>query len=291
MGCKEKPIESPKIFPLTNTEISYPAAFFQLVDTTCYTGFQILEIEEQLGFKAETAEYAFINQLLEDLEGKFHLKKSYTKKEATRILRIIHEHIVPYNQDLLSYHSSFSMCLRYKIFDCDIISILYLTIADHFDLPLSVVYMPNHLFIQWDDGKNKLYWETTEGRIRSPKHYWDLLKLEESQVGKGLLFEGLNRRQLTALVHYNVALAYANKGYYSKALPLLYQAIDLEPDWLEPYRLLGKLYQSDKLYNQAEVAFLKALEVVPKMDLVERELVDLYRLIGCEEEAENFSDR
>jgi len=145
--------------------------------------------------------------------------------------------------------------------------------------------MPDHLFILWEDEQNSIYWETTEGKIKSQKFYLNKIKLKKSQIGEGLILQKLNRKQLTALAHYNIALAQANKGYYPKSYKLLFQALEISPEWLEPYRLLGKLYQSDKRYHYAEAAYLEGLEIVPNMHLLKKELEDLYNLIGCEEEA------
>lgn len=292
--CKIEPKDPPKTLPTkipTGTkDISYTDAMMLLIDTTCYTGIQVLELEDYLGMKANIAEYNFIDNILNDLAPKIPQKTTYSKREALQILKTIHQEIWKYNKDLLSYNSSFSMCLRYQIFDCDIMSLLYLTIADHFKLPLHPIYMPNHLLVLWEDDQNKIYWETTEGKIKSQKFYLNKIKFKKSQIGEGLILKKLNRKQITALVHYNIALAQANKGYYTKSYKLLFQALEIAPEWLAPYRLLGKLYQSDKRYHHAEAAYLEGLEIVPDLHLIKKELEDLYKLIGCKAEAKALWD-
>lgn len=54
-----------------------------------------------------------------------------------------------------------SGALREGACDCDILVVLYLTVADLLGLPMTAVFMPDHVLVRWDDGSTPIYWETT----------------------------------------------------------------------------------------------------------------------------------
>lgn len=50
--------------------------------------------------------------------------------------------------------------------DCDVLTVAYLTVADVVGLPLHAVFLPGHVLVLWDDGRRRIYWETTASEAR-----------------------------------------------------------------------------------------------------------------------------
>lgn len=67
-----------------------------------------------------------------------------------------------------------SGALREGRCDCDILVVAYLTVADVLDLPLSAVFLPGHALVVWEQGPDRIYWETTVPAVQ-PAWYVEAL--------------------------------------------------------------------------------------------------------------------
>ncbi len=256
-------------------------SIWEKTDTTCLLAWQILDLENQAS-PVSNATYALIDELLTTCTPLTTAKKLVPQY----ILHNIHDCLQTQNYELSSYHNGLGVSLNYHKYDCDILCFLYLTIAEHHQLPIYALYSPKHLSLVWQDEQDTIYWEATTGKASSLQYYLNKKELNPDEVGEGLLLRPLNRRELTAIVHYNNAQTYVERGKYSKALPLLYQSIQMAPNWCESYLLLGNIFEQLEDYDKAEIAYEQAYQNLPSYQLTKDKLSSLYTKIGCLEEAE-----
>jgi Tfp pilus assembly protein PilF len=76
--------------------------------------------------------------------------------------------------------TSYGDALRAGACDCDVLVLTYLTAADALDLPVTAVFLPGHVLLVWDDGRERVYWETTVP-VERPAWFVDALVPEGAE--------------------------------------------------------------------------------------------------------------
>jgi len=82
-----------------------------------------------------------------------------------------------------------------------------------------------------------------------------------------------------------------NKGLYPEAVAELKKTINLAPDFVPAYNLLGKAYAITNNYQSAESCFQKVIELSPKIDEGYINLGLLYRLTGNRSKANLYLEK
>lgn len=266
--------------------ISPPLPLWEMVDTTCTIGIVALDMENAANLKVEIEEYLFIDDFINLLQPLIPSKTSYSDTEALQILKTIDYAIRRNRQQQMEYESAFSTCIRYRIFDCDINTLLYLTIAEHLQLPIYGMILPNHAFVVWKDQYTEIYWETTEGIARSREFYLQKYKLEASQVGQNMFLKPLTQRDLWAVICFNIGKAYADKDIFEEAIRYTRQAIELRKDWNKPYVIMANIYRKMELPDNALYYSRQALQLFDKDAESYTSMSWAYTVLGCDTEAE-----
>lgn len=225
--------------------------FYDLVDTSCYVGNVVLDMESVAGLYVSEQEYTLVSDLINAASDGISPKEKYSRSEALEILIFIDNLIKERRKSGISYNASFAMCLRYGYYDCDINTLLFLSIAEAYKLPLKAVLMPGHMVVVWKDGVQTIYWETTEGKARSMGHYLKRFKTDTSTLKTKLLYKPLSRRQLLAVNFYNIGLSFAETDNFKPAVDYLRYASQLEEGWGRPYTALAYVYLEENLPDQA----------------------------------------
>lgn len=279
IGCQPNSIPEPS--PISNA----PPTTLAIVDTSCPIGYVALDIEATEGFVVEPVLYELLDAIVLEARKQIQYKSTYTKSEALSILATIHAIVEQYKQSSVSDNSSFSISLRYKTFDADIRSLLYLTIAESLKLPIYGILMPKHMIVSWKMPKQKIYWETTKGKEMSIDYYISTYKLTEYQATKDKDLGKLGRKRLFNLIFFNLGKTYANAHQYNKAIDLLEQVRTEEINWFLPYTILGQLYRRMGNSKKALSYCQKSLELFPKQMQLYKEIGLAYADLGCNTES------
>ena len=126
----------------------------------CY---KALDIEKEAGFKIPEEDYKLLDKILYEIEKEIVIKKSYTEDEAKEILRkigfIIRRNNIN-NYDGIDFYL-LSKSIQGRKFTCLPFVLIFISIAERFQLPLWGISAPDHIFVLWEDKSNNIYWETT----------------------------------------------------------------------------------------------------------------------------------
>ncbi|MBI3397706.1 MAG: tetratricopeptide repeat protein [Deltaproteobacteria bacterium] len=87
-----------------------------------------------------------------------------------------------------------------------------------------------------------------------------------------------NGSGLQEVHHYNLALAYQDKGVIEEAVFEFTEAIKLKPDYADARYRLGILYKDMGMTEKAEAELKKAVEYVPDRDTFRNSLGNIYLL-------------
>lgn len=252
---------------------------------SCEAAYIALELEEWAGLPVRMEEYWLVNRFLDSLAQYLQAKQLIQSFNPQAMLRLIGEEIARHRARQVSYHHAFYLCLRYRLFDCDINSLLYLTAADRFGLPIQMLWMPKHASVVWQDERDTVYWETTLNRAVSIQEYIDWYQLDTAQIGKNLLLKPLTRRELLGVLFFNLGQTYSEAHNYPLAVQYIRHALTLTGDWLQPYYSLAHIYPK---MNQWETAIYYANRVLkwqPDSFQIYKILANSYVELGCNTEA------
>ena len=269
-----------------SNQSSLQLSAWEQVDTSCTIGLVALDMERIANFTVEVGEYLFIEDFINLLQPLIPSKTNYSKKEALEILQTIDYAIRRMRTQQLEYESSFSTCIRYRIFDCDINSLLYLTIGEHLGLPIYGLVLPKHMLVLWKDEGQEIYWETTEGQVRSKEFYLEKYGIEDQQSGKNMLLSSLTKKDLLAVISFNMGKAYADKGIFEEGIRYSLEATELRKDWYSPYSTIATIYQNMELPENALYYSRKAIQCFRRDVESHRVMAWAYTVLGCDTEAE-----
>jgi len=261
------------------------ADFVHAIDTSCPIAYVALDIEHFAQLPVKHTEYALLDSFVANVLPFIPRKQQYTRLEALTILDLIARHIALYRHKQLSYGSTLFMALRYQIFDCDINTFLYLTIAETCRLPIYAVLLPKHMAIVWKDEGNTIFWETTAAKPTSKKYYEKYYTLTPATTKPNDLLSPLNREALMGVVWFNIGKAYYDGGNYLAALSPLKTAISLHPTWFQPYGLLATTHHQLNHYDLCVYYANKSLKYYKNQSDMYEMQASSYASLGCVNEA------
>ncbi len=181
-----------------------------------------------------------------------------------------------------TYSPLLSESLKYGLLDCDNLSLLYLSIAEKYKLPLKAIVLPQHLFVVWETETDTLYYETTEGAFKNESYFKKRFFVQLDG------FKVLKNNELLAVAYLNVAQYFQLKGKLNEAQLNIYKGMEHFPNWENLYATLGQILVEKNEFNLAEIAFKYALELNPNYNLVKEELKKMYVFLGCYEELQTL---
>ncbi len=145
---------------------------------------------------------------------------------------------------------------------CLTMSILYLALGQHLNLPFYGVQVPGHFFVRYDDGKEQINIETTRQGEMLPDDYY-LQTYFYGQKSQSKYLKNLNDREVVAVYLSNLGNQYKMKGLYDRAIDILGYALDLAPDFPAIVTNLGNAYERKGEVGQAILEYTIAIGMNP----------------------------
>lgn len=157
--------------------------------------------------------------------------------------------------------SLISEALRTGGCDCDVLVVVYLTVADVLGLPLSAVFLPGHALVVWDDGRTRVYWETTAPEER-PAWFVEALVPEGAEQ---TYLRAQSKREMIGYFHQVRASYRIEVGAPEAAFADYNLAARLNPTFPLTFSNRGRAYLLAGRYAPALVDFDRALRLDPTL--------------------------
>jgi len=136
--------------------------------------------------------------------------------------------------------------------DCKIGSLLYLSVADNHDWPLTLVEEPSHVFLRWN-GEKSFDWETLDGKVKPQANESDATLQREYQ----------NIEQYISMIYMNLSYALVDNYRPEDALDSAKKSVITDPKSSNAHHAHGYVLYKLKKYDEAIEACDKALEIQP----------------------------
>ena len=131
--------------------------------------------------------------------------------------------------------------------DCDTRSFIFLAIADAMNWPVYGVHVPGHMFVRWDDGLQKINFETTTREIVLDIDYLDAyIEVDLESIRNNVYMNNLSHDQIIGSVEYNIGSALEEEGDIDSAVMHFENALRFYPIMPELIFKLTYIYGPQK---------------------------------------------
>ena len=150
---------------------------------------------------------------------------------------------------------------------------IFLTIGGNLNLPLYAVLAPHHAFIRWDNGNERINWETTvrdENSVTAGKEIYDdsyvkRFKIMEISINKGVYLKNLTREEFFAVPWNEWGVRFSNMGKSKESIECYDRALEFNPTYPDAYtNKAAELFAGKEVDNEILLGlYEKALELDP----------------------------
>lgn len=249
----------------SDTSLPAPAILSALspkweVDTACTLAQIALDIEAWQGIDVPLSTYSIVDSLLYSFLPPTSSPPTDIA-QASLWLQAMHRHILLFQREQMAYTGSFAHCLQYGLFDCDVKTLMYLSLAEQYGMDLKALLRPSHIVVAYRD---TLYWETLSGQPKPLAHYQKHYGTTSYAPNAQAFYDQLKHKtELLPMLWYNTGKAYAEQQHCARALPILHYATQLAPDWQQPYLALTQCALQQQLFEYARMYAEYALALFP----------------------------
>ncbi|MCR4289258.1 MAG: tetratricopeptide repeat protein [Candidatus Scalindua sp.] len=141
-----------------------------------------------------------------------------------------------------------------RIGNCVGLSILYLSIAERLSLPLFGVNVPDHIFVRYDDGEQKINIETGHKGMNLSDSFYvsnSIERFDEKSVEHGCYLQNLNTKEVISNILLNRSKIRKENGDYKGALDDCNKAVLLNPKNPGAYCNRGVIHEKMGMFSDA----------------------------------------
>ena len=187
------------------------------------------------------------------------LRSTIHKKSGYRYTEQVDERGFPTDDEELFLHGM----LKSKRGYCMNLSLLYLILAQKLDLPLFGVPLPNHFFVRYEAGKNRINIEATELGEAFPDSFYQQRYLLSSANEGSYFLQNLNTKQTLGAYFSNVGMVYYQNQKIERALFYLKLSTDINPKSIDAQNNLANIYSELHKHPEAIQHYNLALKADP----------------------------
>ena len=168
--------------------------------------------------------------------------------------------------------------LELKQGSCVGMSLLYLLIAEKCDWPIYAVLAPSHLFVRFDNGTIRRNIETLrKGEAMSREWYREKYSIIDTSLYS---LKNLNRKEVAAVLHFNVGTLYFGRKEYESAATHLNEAMTLMGNFPDAQGNLALVYEALKQPDKALRILNDLAESYPDFKNIRRNIASLQLRCG-----------
>ncbi|GAX62652.1 hypothetical protein SCALIN_C38_0015 [Candidatus Scalindua japonica] len=151
--------------------------------------------------------------------------------------------------------------------NCIGLTILYLSIAERLGLPLFGVNVPEHIFVRYDDGKQKINIEMGHKGMSLPDSFYvsnSVERFDEESITHGCYLQSLNKKEVISNILLNRSKIRRENGDHKGALGDCKKSILLNPKNPGAFCNMGVVYEKMGLIAEAIKNYSMAISLNKK---------------------------
>jgi regulator of sirC expression with transglutaminase-like and TPR domain len=207
----------------------------------------VLDVKNNLKGSRDT------HAIIRSLRLAIHNKAGYRYTEQVDAMGI------PINNEELFLHGM----LKTKRGYCMNLSLLYLILGQKLDLPLFGIPLPNHFFVRYEKGKNRINIEATEMGATFPDLFYRQRYLSASGKESSYFLKNLNTKQTLGAYFSNIGMVYYQNQKFERAVFYLQLSTKINPASIDAQNNLANIYSELKKYPKAIQHYEIALKASP----------------------------
>lgn len=201
-------------------------------------------------------------------------------EKPEEILTGIYDTIINHHQfEIVENQTLFYDALMSKRIDCDTLSYAFLSVGEDLGLPLRAVLLPNHIFVRWNDGRNRVNFEITIGRVNDETYYlnFERYHVSSDSIKKGVWLRELTREELIGHVIGTAGIMLYNNNFYEESImaydaslcrlpnnPVMYNNRGLAfTEMGKGLKEKGKFQEANEKFREAYLSLTTAIELTP----------------------------
>jgi formylglycine-generating enzyme required for sulfatase activity/regulator of sirC expression with transglutaminase-like and TPR domain len=166
---------------------------------------------------------------------------------------------IPINDEELFLHGM----LKTKRGYCMNLSLLYLILGQKLDLPLFGIPLPNHFFVRYEKGKDRINIEATEMGASFSDSFYRQRYLASSEKESSYFLKNLNTKQTLGAYFSNIGMVYYQNQKIERAVFYLQLSAKINPASIDAQNNLANIYSELKKYPEAIQHYEIALKASP----------------------------
>ena len=131
------------------------------------------------------------------------------------------------------------------------LSLLYLILGQKLDLPLFGIPLPNHFFVSYERGKNRINIEATEMGASFPDSFYRQRYLPSSGKESSYFLKNLGIKQTLGAYFSNIGMVYYQNQKFERAVYYLQLSTKINPASIDAQNNLANIYSEQKKYKEA----------------------------------------
>jgi len=148
--------------------------------------------------------------------------------------------------------------------NCIGLSTLYVCLGKKLNLPLFLVLAPNHCFVRYDDGAEKINLEMSDkGSPYSNKECVEKSKIPIAVIKNTAYLKTLRKNQVLGVLYSNLGVIYLKQKNYNSAIEVLKKSLSLISNIPETHSNLGVAFLTSGHVDEATKEFNEAIRLNP----------------------------
>lgn len=218
-----------------------------LPDTTLKFDIEdVIFLEQNYGLKGSRRAKRKFNRIYNNISDDFLPKNDYTLNDAkTFFLLVANElksnNIFPSN----NYFITPELAEKNSYLDCDNFSLLYVSIASRLGLPVTPVYVKNHVFVRWNFEDGTYYnWDSRAGTHKEDSYYENFFGASKQTKESGMYLSSVSLDEALAPLYVDFAIKEYEDGDFLDALFFTNEALSLDSSFINAYFHKAKILEA-----------------------------------------------
>jgi tetratricopeptide (TPR) repeat protein len=222
--------------------------------------YDVIYLEKNYGLKGSYRAKRKFNRIYKGVSANFTPKNEYTLDDAKYFFLLVANELKLNNvSPLNNYFITPELAEEHSYLDCDNFSLLYVSIASRLGLPVTPIYVKNHVFVRWYFDNGTYYnWDSRAGVHKADSYYVSAFNVSSHAKHTGIYLSAIPLENALAPLYVDFAIDKYENDDLSEALYFTNKALSVDSSFINAHFHKAKILEAKgdfegaiRSYNQA----------------------------------------